>query len=57
MCDIELDPDDETVAKVKIVWVSGAHDKVAEVCESCLAALLMVGSLVKMAHIGAKWAN
>ena len=57
MCDIELDRDDETVAKVKFVWESDAPAKVAEVCEDCLAELMMVGSMVKMAHLGVKRVN
>jgi hypothetical protein len=57
MCDIELNPDDETIAKVKIVWESGSPAKVAEVCEDCLVELMMMGSLAKAAHLGAKWVN
>ena len=57
MCDIELNPDDETVAKVRIVRERGVPDKIAEVCEDCLAELMMVGSMAKMAHLGAKWVN
>jgi hypothetical protein len=56
LCDVELNPDDETVAKVRIVR-EPFPDKTAEVCEGCLAELMMVGSLAKAAHLGAKWVN